>query len=101
MTKEQILAKLRNRLRETATQEGSYFTGVHVTFAEVIVLIETGLDDGSGSGACAKAAAKELRTLAERLDSGAVSYRAAGSSYCEGLRYSAARARRRAAELEG
>lgn len=101
MTKEQILAKLRNRLRETNWLEGSYFMGVHVTFAEVIVLIETELDDGSETESGAKAAAKELRTLAERLDSGAVSYRAAGSPYCEGLRYSAAGARRRAAELEG
>ena len=99
MTKEQVLASLRNRARGIDPGVGSYNSGLRAGIEEAAGLLETELVEDDADGLCALAETRELQSLAGWLDMVAESDESQGNGSSEGLRRAAAEARRRAARL--
>ena len=99
MTKEQVLASLRNRARGIDPGAGGFNRGLRAGIEEAAGLMETELGEDAADSLCALAGARELQSLAGWLDMAAESGGSQGNGSSEGLRRAAAEARRRAAGL--
>ena len=99
MTKEQVLASLRNRARGIDPGVSGFNNGLRAGIEEAAGLLETELGEDDADSLCVLARTGELQSLAGWLDMVAESDESRRDGSSEGLRRAAAEARRRAARL--
>jgi len=99
MTKEQVLASLRNRARGIDPGVGGFNNGLRAGIAEAEAIVKAELVEDDVDSLCVHAKTRELQSLAGWLDTVAESDESRGNGSSEGLRRAAAEARRWAARL--